>query len=325
MKFTAVFILALLALSVAAAKSGEAQRTGGSEDDFHENTDIQRTSSESSRRWEGTQQQRDLQAGEELLSETFSPDVIDQGVEVEEWVSRTLADGRVERVKVTKTIYVTKTTTIRTVRKFWNSTVNVDSVKPVILAFTDVYGRELNETQLNLFNYIAATDNQGAYEFNYNYVQVRQENLRKTLKAITDIFYTPLNQGDLNNLEIKIRTCENNEPIALNINTDAGESYNADGWLVRVEAFFATCANGKPGVQLASWAATKSGGWSEPENFSEPNVRTVDDIITQYLFRAMNLLFTCTDADIPVRPTHCSDPESSPETSAAGQPRRRRI
>jgi len=300
---------------------GQATRTGGSQDDFHEDTDIVRTQNERSKNWEGTRITRDLGDDEVEIGESVQPEVIEEGIPVTEWVDRVLPDGRIQKVQVTRTIRVTKSTTIKTVRKFTTSSTNVDSIKPVIVAFTDIYGQELTEDQLTLFNYIAATDNQGAYDFKYNYVQVRQEHLRKTLNAITDIFYAVPSQADLDNFEVLIRTCANNEPVVVNVNTDAGESYTAEGWTVRVDALFSTCANNKPGVQLATWSSTKTGGWAAPDRFTQPNSESVDKIITQWLFRALHLLFTCTDADLPIRPTNCSDPENAGEISSYGRRR----
>lgn len=326
MKFSAVLILAVLALSVAAqdainTQDVQANQTGSTADDFHENTDIQRTSNQGSQVWTDSQKKRDLESGEVLLGDVVEGQDATQPITFSEWVNQKNADGTISRVKVTRTILVTKSTVVRSVRKFWNSSVSLDSVKPIVLAFTDQFGQELNQTQLDMFNFLASTDDQGAYQSNYNYVQVRLSNLKSTLKAITDIFYSPLDQTDLDSIEATIRTCTKDRPVALNINTDAGEKYNADGWTVRIEALFSTCAEGKPGVQLASYAASKSGGWATPERFSTPNSKTVDDIITQWLFRTLNRLFSCDDADVRVKATAISNQDSADQTSAVSRRR----
>ena len=327
MKFTAIFILSLLAMSALAEGSvsshhGEANQSGTTADDFHENTDVVRFSNETHNVYTDNDDQKELTKGEVNLGDITEDEVAPEPVVIVEWVDKVLPDGRIIKVKVTRTVIIKKSKVIRQIRDFWNKSISLDSVKPIVIAFTDVFGQELNATQLNLFNWIATTDDEGSLGWNYNYVQVRLEHLKKTLKAITEIFYTPLSQDELNTLEATIRTCNNSKPVAISINTDAGESYTASGWTVRVESFFSTCGNGKPGVQLATFAAHKSGGWVTPDKFSCPNSRTVDDIITQWLIRHLHLLFTCKEINLPVKPTACSDHEYTGEGSNR-HPRRR--
>ena len=330
MKIAGVLLLSLLAVSVLAGEgsvnlrtSGAGNQTGSTADDFHENTDVVRFSNETHHSWDENEAQKPIEKNEDLLGDIVEGEGAPTPVTVVEWVDKILPDGRRIKVKTTRTVTVTKSKVIRRVRRYWNSSISLASVKPLVIAFADVYGRELNQTQLDLFNTIATTDDTSSLTWNYNYVQIRLENLKKTLKAITEIFYSPLDQSELDSLEAVIRNCT--EPVVTNINTDAGESYTASGWTVRVEALFSTCGKGKPGVQLVTYAAVKSGGWVSPAYFSVPNSKTVDNIITQWLFRHLGLLFTCTDADLPIKPTACSDPEHADDTSAHTHGRRRRV
>lgn len=298
------------------SSSGPVYQSGSTKDDFHENTDVVRFSNETHNSWDENQAQKELDKNEDLLGDIVEGELSPPPVVVVEWIDKVLPDGRMVKVKTTRVVKVTKSKIIRRVRRYWNSSISLASVKPIIISFTNVYGKELNQTQLDLFNHIATTDEEGHFKFNYNYVQVRLEHLRATLKAITDIFYTPLSQCDLDSLEATIRNCT--DPVVTTMNTDAGESYTASGWTVRFEALFSTCGKGKPGVQLVTYAASKSGGWVCPSAFSVPNSHTVDAIITQWLIRHLYLLFTCTDADLPVKATACSDPHSIHETSGHG-------
>ena len=146
MKFSAVLILAVLALSVAAqdainTQDVQANQTGSTADDFHENTDIQRTSNQGSQVWTDSQKKRDLESGEVLLGDVVEGQDATQPITFSEWVNQKNADGTISRVKVTRTILVTKSTVVRSVRKFWNNSVSLDSVKPIVLAFTDQFGQ----------------------------------------------------------------------------------------------------------------------------------------------------------------------------------------
>jgi hypothetical protein len=303
--------MSTLAGDSGSSHQGESNVSGTTADDFHENTDVVRYSNETHNVYTDNDAQKELTKGEVNLGDITEDEAAPEPVTIVEWVDKVLPNGNIIKVKVTRTVIIKKSKVIRQIRDFWNKSISLDSVKPIVIAFTDKFGQELNQTQLNLFNYIGTTDDEGSLGWNYNYVQIRLEHLKKTLKAITEIFYTPLSQDELNTLEARIRTCNSSQAVAISINTDAGESYTASGWTVRVEAFFSTCGKGKPGVQLATFAAHKSGGWVTADKFSCPNSRTVDDIITQWLIRHLHLLFTCKEVGLPVKQTACSDFEGS--------------
>lgn len=314
---TSIFLLFILALSMVAVKaegtksevvvSGfEGNRTGESEDDYNENSDVARTSKTENRTWSAKENSYKVQLGEELVSEEVIEGPGPKSQTVKEVINVVLPDGRIEQKTITKTITASPSKVVKTVKKYWSKSVTLDVVLEVVKAFATKNGQPLTADQLTLFNTMAAVDGNKYYSV-YEYLQVKTEKLGSALKAATAHFIRVPTQAELDTIELAIRNCESNEPVTRILNTDFGEIKTSTVWKINAEILFATCGKNKPGVQIFSWSASKTGGWN-PGMYSEPNAETIDALMTQWLYRNLYLLVTC--QNVPVC-TFCP-PEINP-------------
>lgn len=297
MKFTAAFILALLAISVAAEYTQT--QTGKTEDDFHEKTDIIRTE-EATKTLNDTTSRKEVSLKEgEVIWESLEED---QGIdpnETQELVTYfdEIIDGRLVRTKKVKTVQVGKSKITNRVRRFWSKQMEVKSVKLIINQFVSTYGSELSDDEYTLLNAITSSDG-NRLTSNYNYLQIKKESLHSTLQQITKDFVSQPSQEDLDKIELQINECKDGAVVSY-MNTDKAETHTPTAWTVAAEVLIATCDPTLPALQLYTFSGSKSGNYV-PNMYSEPNSEVVDKLITRWLFSHIGLMFRCTKS--PTRP-----------------------
>lgn len=267
-------------------------QTGSTADDFNEETDIGHSKTNTTK--EATIDRTVSQGvlpGDVIVEET------DENYESpEEETKKVVTEFDPETGKVINRVITVKTKTgytgkVRKVQKFWKSTRTIKGVKEIVLAFVEKYGKKTSEDQFKIFNRIAATDG-NRYASSYNYVQTSKEKLENTIRAVTGIFQSPLREEDIQRLYTALSTCDENAQVYVPDTRDIhinGET----AWTIYAEMFAATCDKETGVVQMFSFSSSKSGGYIDYTQYSVENFNEIRDILTQWLYRNIGLLFTC--------------------------------
>ena len=273
----------------------ETFKEGATEDDFNEDTDIEQIQEESETKRLVNQETSYQLKQDEKLDSVFS---VDNKVPVKtetktETVTFIGEDGKVHEKQVTRTYNIYETVKVKRVKKFWTETMDLKSVRDVIVAFVKQQAPELSDDELRLFNTIAYTDGV-KFESRYNYFQVKEADLTLELfAAALEVYKTKLSQEEITKFLQRIQACEEEFVLEV-INEKEAEVFSSTAWTVVVQIFAATCGKDIPALQVMSWAASKSGSY-KPGQYSESNAATVDRIVSKFLLANLGLLFTCKD------------------------------
>jgi len=296
MKLTGIFILALLSFAVIGQATrtviaDEGNRTGSSDDDYNEGTDVKRTAEGQSATSYAESSNAKLEEGEEIIStqtvessQKFEPQVV-----TEEW-KVVNPDGTISTFSQTRTIRIKPSKIIRTIKKLTGYSGKISTIRSLLSRFEEDFAQELTDDEYKLFNTIAATDG-ARYESKYSYVQVRLENLRQTLTEISKFFKSAISSDEIDTLEYQIRNCEDGGFFKV-FETNPVEVHTPQAWTFVTEVILATCAKGKPAAQVFGYSASKSGTFI-PGYYSEANDKTIDGIASRWLFKTLIKLFQC--------------------------------
>lgn len=316
MKFNQIILLVLLATAIVAKatpktvtkrhrqssdetineiNAEETFKEGGTEDDFNEDSDVEQIEEESETQRLVNQEDSYQVKQDEKLESVFS---VDNKVPVKtetkvETVTYIGEDGRVHEKQVTRTYNIYETVKVKRVKKFWTETLNLKSVRDVVVEYVRQQAPELTDDELRLFNTIAYTDGI-KFESRYNYFQVKEEDLTMELFASAlEIYKTKLSQEEIFKFLQRIKACEADFVLEV-INEKEAEVFSSSAWTVVVQIFAATCGKDIPALQVMAWAASKSGSY-KPGQYSESNAATIDTIVSKFLLANLGLLFTCKD------------------------------
>lgn len=319
MKFLTIFLFALMAGAILAGGKREATvykdgimgwDSGMTSDDWHEKTDVIRTSDTTKETKVDYEKSYQLKDGECLISEMTRTDGVKPEVKtVVEYCNDILPNGSIINKTITRTVAVDYSKKCKKIRRYWTKSYNLTSVASLVAGFTKKYALELTDAELALFNSIAVTDG-NELESKYNYVQVKEEFLEPTLRKVLQVFKTPLCEADIKALANEIGECKD-EAIVKILDTRPIEVDREDLWTVCLEVFFATCGKEIPAVQMFAWSGCKSGAYHKGL-CSRGNRDVIDKIITRWLARHIYLLFTC--KDVPVKePCMCQKNDKKPD------------
>jgi len=298
MKLTGIFILALLSFAVIGQATrtviaDEGNRTGSSDDDYNESSDVKRTGTGMSSVSIDKEQSYQLQDGETLVG-TWEEDAGNLPDEViTEDVAVQNPDGTISQVTKTRTIKVKKSKLFKRVRSMKKYSVNIGTIRGILPFLAEQEHIELTSEDMQLLNAIVATDG-NRFASQYSYTQVLLADLRLTLNSILTGFKAPLSADDVDQIEYQIRTCEGPGFYRV-LDTSSKETHTSKLWTVMAEVIVATCAKEKPGVQLFAFSSSKTGTF-KPGYYSDENDKTVDGLVTRWLFKQAWLLFNCPDS-----------------------------
>lgn len=315
MKITQILLLVLLATAIVAkatpktvtkrhraegetvneVNAEETFKEGATEDDWNEDTDVEQIEEESQTKRLVKQEDSYQLKQDEKLESVFSVDnktpvKTETKVETVTFIGE---DGKVHEKQVTRTYNIYETVKVKRVKKFWTETLNLKSVRDVIVEYVKQQAPELTDDELKLFNTIAYTDGI-KFESRYNYFQVKEEDLTIELfSSALEIYKTKLSQEEIFKFLQRIKACDQDFILEV-INEKEAEVFSSSAWTVVVQIFAATCGKDIPALQIMAWAASKSGSY-KPGQYSEANAATIDRIVSKFLLANLGLLFTCKD------------------------------
>jgi succinate dehydrogenase flavin-adding protein (antitoxin of CptAB toxin-antitoxin module) len=281
--------------TVTTVNAKETFTEGGTEDDFHEDSDVEQIEEESeTKRLVNKENSYQLKQDEKLESVFDVDNKVPVKTETKvETVTYIGEDGKVHEKQVTRTYNIYETVKVKRVKKFWTETLNLKSVRDVIVEYVKNQAPELSDEELKLFNTIAYTDGI-KFESRYNYFQVKEDDLSLELfSSALEIYKTKLSQEEIAKFLQRIKACDDNFILEV-INEKEAEVFSSSAWTVVVQIFAATCGKEIPALQIMAWVASKSGSY-KPGQYSESNAATVDRIISKFLLANLGLLFTCKD------------------------------
>lgn len=296
MKLSGIFILALLSLSVLGsmhmAENSTITRSGSTQDDFHEDTDVIRTRNTSTKVTVDNEKSHQLNGTETLIDEREEDDLNPPVPKVvTETIPVTNPDGTITLTTVTRTILVRESKKIKRVRSLRNRTTIRESLGP----FADAEAADLTDNELKLFNAIATTDANRFYS-QYNYVELKTTSLRAQLESVVSVFHAALGGPELDSMYASILAgCQQKAAFYHVLDTSAFETHTATAWTVWAEVLMVACSKDGKSVQLLAWSSNKSGGWHKG-TYSHPNDETVDRLVTRWLFKNLVKMFFCPSA-----------------------------
>jgi hypothetical protein len=264
--------------------------TGSTMDDYHEATDVEiKASSSTSMNYQKTAFQ--AKAGEQVISQRILNNTVPIKTTTFPQTDMSVnAKGEVVQKVTTITTNIYESSIIRRIKKFWNKTADLATVKQIAILFAKQHGGELLATEMTLFNSIASTDG-NEFESKYHYFQYSHKVLETKLRKALTIFKTPLPDVEVKKLMLRIQDC-NEGAIAELIQSAGAETHRKDAWTVVAQLFLATCKKELPYVQVFAWMGAKSGAY-KPNKWNDRHAMIVDDYITRFLFHQVYLLWTC--------------------------------
>lgn len=243
-----------------------------------------------------TEKEKSYQLGkdEQLYSRVEEASASEPEIESHtDYTTEKLENGTMVKKTTTKTVRRSRSKIIKTVRKFWKDEGVIVSIQELIMDFAKYFGSDLSEDDYKLFNAIAYTDPVSA-KIEYEYFQTSTENLRDSLRKATRLFSAVLTENDLIEMEEDIKKCKDGAYVKT-LDTSGNEQNTAALWEIHAEVFMATCGGRVPAHQLFAYSASKQGIY-QPKKYSEPNAATIDRVITNWLYKHIFNLFTCTNA-----------------------------
>jgi hypothetical protein len=135
--------------------------------------------------------------------------------------------------------------------------------------------------------------------------QIKKEDLLETLKKMSKVFSAPPKDDEISAWVHEItENCPDKYKV-FPINTADQEVQRPTKWVVKTEVLMATCGPDQRGYQLFTWSAWKDGQY-RAHQFSNANAKTVDGLITRWLYTNMNTMVDCQRED-----TECTIDERS--------------
>lgn len=277
MKTVTVLIVALLAVSVVKTQVKEFT-----------------TAVEESTTWTGKKD------GDVVLEEYTRTD--GQGPE---WDSTTenrleMRDGKLVNVTVTKKQKVDKHTKVQKVKRIIHSQYKISDALSIVKAYGQEVGQPLTKLELELFNTIGIT-NGNKFSMQYDVQQIKLDELRDTLRHLSKIFSVKLDEDDIQDWANQIETQCPEGYLAFPLDTTDLDNHRPDHWEVRTELLIVTCGNEDKtpvhGYQLFAWAAQKEGTFRKGQ-YSEPNAKTLQDLMRRWLFTNMQSMVDCSKDEV---------------------------